>query len=429
MTTTDAKLPYGVGDLTVTWFLVVVGLLVLVGVGAYAYSYQIAEGEVVTGMRDVGTQGGAPWGIYITTMIFSMGVGIAGISVAALVRVFNMTSLRPLGRMAEYLSVAAFSVGALAIIADLGQPVRGLINLMRYGRPQSPFFGTMSLTIGYLMATLLYVYLDGRRDAALCARVPGRMRWYYQLWAAGYKDTPEERERHDRAAFWLAISILVLLVIYHATLGFVFGLQVARPGWFSPLLSLWHLSLNVVSGIGGVLILLAALVRVVHKQGALLNLTVFRQLGNLMMVFIAAFLFILAVEIMTSTYEGPPPETRATAAQLTGEYAWITWLSLAFMLVAFFQLAGQFVTGHYKLAIIIESAALVTVATFLQRYILILPSQTHGSLLPYGVGSYSPTWVEYTVIMGLFAFGALLITVFMKLFPIMELADDEEGGA
>jgi flagellin-like protein len=136
-----------------------------------------------------------------------------------------------------------------------------MINLMRYGRPQSPFFGTMSLSIAYLMAATLYLYLDGRRDAALCARVSGRLQWFYRIWAAGYQDTPEQRETHDKAAFWLAVAILILVVVYHATLGFVFGLQVAQPGWFTPLLALWHLTLNAVSGIGGVLILVAATVR------------------------------------------------------------------------------------------------------------------------------------------------------------------------
>ena len=138
MATTATRLPYGVGRPGIRWAVLMVVLLSLIGLGIYAYSVQYAEGEVVTGMRDIGTQGGAPWGIYITFMVFSMGVGVAGISVAAFVRVLRMETLRPLVRMAEVLSVVALIMGGLAIFADLGQPVRGLVNLMRYGRPQSP---------------------------------------------------------------------------------------------------------------------------------------------------------------------------------------------------------------------------------------------------------------------------------------------------
>jgi Ni/Fe-hydrogenase subunit HybB-like protein len=42
-------------------------------------------------------------------------------------------------------------------------------------------------------------------------------------------------------------------------------------------------------------------------------------------------------------------------------------------------------------------------------------------LLPYEPGSYFPTWVEFTVVAGLFALGALLIGLFMKVFPIVPI--------
>lgn len=428
MSTIEQRLPQKVGRFTIGWALLVLGLLPFVVLGIFAYARQYVEGDIVTGMRDLGTMGGAPWGLYITFMMFSMGVGVAGISVAAMVRILHVDSLRPMVRMAEVLSIIALMIGGTAVLVDLGQPVRGLINLMKYGRPQSPFFATMSLSIAYIMAATLYLYLDGRRDAMLCARVPGRLRWFYRLWASGYTDTPEERARHDRVAFWLAVATLMLVVVYHASLGFVFGLQVARPGWFSPLLTLWHLTLNAVSGIGGVLILIAAFVRVGLNQKDVLSMAAFRQIANLLMVLIAAFLFVLALETMTSTYEASEVESRVTLAQLTGEYAWLAWLSVSFMLLAFFQLVGMAVMRRYHLIMIVECAALVTVATFLQRYVLVLPSQTHGSLLPYGIGSYSPSWVELSVIAGLIALGGLLFAAFTKVFPIIELPDDEEAA-
>ncbi|MFQ5860935.1 MAG: hypothetical protein ACE5IG_05220, partial [Dehalococcoidia bacterium] len=56
------RLPYGVGQGGTGFYLLVTGLLVLVGLGAYAYARQFMEGEAVTGMRDIGTMGGAAWG-------------------------------------------------------------------------------------------------------------------------------------------------------------------------------------------------------------------------------------------------------------------------------------------------------------------------------------------------------------------------------
>jgi Ni/Fe-hydrogenase subunit HybB-like protein len=91
--------------------------------------------------------------------------------------------------------------------------------------------------------------------------------------------------------------------------------------------------------------------------------------------------------------------------------------------------------------VIVLAAVLVNVVAVAERLLLVLPSQTHGRLLPYETGTYTPTWVEYSVIIGLMALGALAIVAFFKVFPIMEVrepgevpavrgaADEEAGNA
>ena len=61
-----------------------------------------------------------------------------------------------------------------------------------------------------------------------------------------------------------------------------------------------------------------------------------------------------------------------------------------------------------------------------KRFLIVVPSQTHGTLLPYGTGSYVPTWVEWAEMAGLFAFGALLLTLFAKVFPIMPIGEGDD---
>ena len=75
------------------------------------------------------------------------------------------------------------------------------------------------------------------------------------------------------------------------------------------------------------------------------------------------------------------------------------------------------------------SALLLNLASIGKRYLIVVPSQTHGMLLPYGMGSYSPTWVEYAVVLGLFALAVLLYMFFVKIFPILEVKSAAEGGS
>ncbi|MBI4493693.1 MAG: polysulfide reductase NrfD [Chloroflexi bacterium] len=422
------RLPYSVGRFGLGSIALILALLAIVALGISAYTRQFEAGEIVTGMRDIGTMGGAAWGLYIAFVVYFVGVSFAGITVAALIRLLNLTHLRPLSRMAELLTIISLILAGLSILADLGQPLRGIINLFQYARPQSPFFGTFSLVIsGYLFASLVYFYLDGRRDAAHCARLPSRLRWFYRLWAAGYRGTAGEQARHHRASFYLAIGILPLLITAHSTLGFVFGLQVGRPGWFSALQAPGFVILAGISGIG-LLIAIAAILRVVLDAREQLPLPVFSWLGTLLMLLTATYLYFLIVDWLTTTYQGQEHEARLTAAMLSGSFAWLYWLSVGSLLLAFLLLFGQFLTGRANLTLIVASGLVVNVAAIGKRYLIVVPSQIQGTLLPYPPGSYSPTQVEYGVILGLLALGVLLYTLFMKLFPIIEIPEPGHGG-
>ncbi|MFN3973965.1 MAG: NrfD/PsrC family molybdoenzyme membrane anchor subunit [Dehalococcoidia bacterium] len=419
------RLPYGIGRLGAVWFMATLGLLALVGLGAYAYSRQLMEGEIVTGMRDVGTMGGAPWGLYIAFVVYFVGVSFAGITVAALVRVMNLSYLRPVSRTAELLTVITLILGAFSVLADVGQPFRALINLPRYARPMSPFFGTFTLVIsGYLFASLVYFYLAGRRDAYLMAQKDTPFRGFYRLWAAGYRDTPEERKRHDQTSFWLALAILPLLVTAHSTLGFVFGIQLGRPGWYSALQAPGFVMLAGVSGTG-LLIVIAALLRQVLGEREQLNLRVFVWLSNFMTVLALIYLYFLLAEMLTAGYAGHHHEARLTQALLTGRYAWLFWLSGGLLFVSALMGLAQALTRRHYLPLIVLTGVLVNIAAIGKRFLIVAPSLTMGNLLPYGEGAYAPTWVEYSIILGLFALGGLLYTLFMKVFPIMEVVHRE----
>ena len=104
------------------------------------------------------------------------------------------------------------------------------------------------------------LHLDIRRDAALCAQVKSPFQRLYRFLAAGYKDTAAEAHRHSVASFWLAIAIIPLLIIASSTLGFVFGLQAGRPGWYRALQAPAFVIMAKVSGMG-LLIIIAAILR------------------------------------------------------------------------------------------------------------------------------------------------------------------------
>jgi molybdopterin-containing oxidoreductase family membrane subunit len=312
-------------------------------------------------------------------------------------------------------------------VLDLGKPIRGIINMFLYVRPQSPFFGTFTLVaVGVLLTSLVYLYLDGRRDAAHLTGIDSGLRWYHRLWAAGYKDTDAERERHRRVMFWLSIMVVPLVVIALSTEGLVFGIQVGRPGWFGSLQGPDFIVLAVASGLGN-LIILTALVRRALKNGAeLIGPSTFQWLGGLLLAAAAGALYFQIVELFTLLYATPGSERLLADALLKGPYAWIFWSGLFLMTLGLALLVTQAARRQWSVGILVVASVAISTAAVAERYLTVIPSQTHGMMLPYEPGSYFPTWVEFTVVAGLFALGALLIGLFMKVFPIVPLNGDTE---
>jgi Ni/Fe-hydrogenase subunit HybB-like protein len=423
-TVSEHPLPQGVGNLTPKWIIVSVIALVGVIVGIVGFVVEKSQGMVVTGMRDLGTMQGATWGIYISLVVYFVGVSFAGITISALIRLFNLENLKGVARMAEVLTVVALILGALAIIVDLGQPFRGIVNLFRYARPQSPFFGTFTLVIsGYLFASVVYLYLTSRPDAARLAQRSSKLRGFFRFWAAGYENTLDQRQRDRRTSFWLALTILPLLIVAHSSLGFVFGLQVGRPGWFGTLQAPAFVVLAGVSGIGNIIVM-AAIIRRVVRAKRRINIDAFAWLGRFLLVLLLAYLYFVVVEILTLLYQPSIAEQELSKALLIGPYAGVFWGSVAALVLPVVALAWMAITRSWKLSWLLAAGVLVNIGAIGKRYLIVVPSQTHGQLLPYDIGSYSPSWVEFAVTLGFFSLGVLMVALFMKVFPIIELEDE-----
>ena len=166
---TSNGLSYGVGR----WSggsVAFLGLsLMFVLLGIYAYSQQAIHGEVVTGLRNIGLMGGATWGLYVAFLVYFMGVSFAGITISAIVRLFDLKVLKPITRIAELMTIIALILGALTIMSDVGKPLRAILYLPLYGRPMSPFFTfliTAASTVSRASAVILLVGISAIRQSS-----------------------------------------------------------------------------------------------------------------------------------------------------------------------------------------------------------------------------------------------------------------------
>ena len=122
------------------WFALL-GILMVWGLGAWIY--QLTQGLIATGMRDV-----VSCGLYIFSFAFFVGLSAGGLIMASGAEVFGVKSLRPLAPIGVLTAAACVLVAAMTIIPDLGNPQR-VWEIFRYPNWSSPLVWDVIIIVVY----------------------------------------------------------------------------------------------------------------------------------------------------------------------------------------------------------------------------------------------------------------------------------------
>jgi molybdopterin-containing oxidoreductase family membrane subunit len=119
-------------------------LSAFIAVGAICYLRQFIVGMGLTGMgRDL------TWGLYISQFTFLVGVAAGGLMLVLPYYIHNYKVFGRLTILGEFLAIGALIICLMFIMADIGQPLRGL-NMILHPTPNSMLFWDMVVLLGYL---------------------------------------------------------------------------------------------------------------------------------------------------------------------------------------------------------------------------------------------------------------------------------------
>ncbi len=410
------------------FYLLIAVLLAAIAWFGFAYYTQLRYGLGVTGMNEP-----VYWGIYIASFIFFVGVAHGGIAISAAVRILKLETYRPIARMGEVLTVVSLILAGMMIIFDLGRPDR-VLNLFRFGRWQSPLAWDVIIISAYFMASVTFMYLGLREDLPACARKFPTRRGLYEFLAAGYTGTPREKEVNDKVLWYMSVLIVTMIVLASGgVIPFIFGLQVAQPGWYSAIMPSYFVT-GAITSASAAVIIIAAFMRHFFRWEEYIKPEIFKGLANFLRVMVAIYFYFMVSEQLTIRYAGSIPEQVVSQALFFGEFAPLYWSYIILgLFIPFFILVipqTRTITG------IVAAAFLVTVGLWAKRFLIVVPPLTRQLLPapvidpvtrqsfiypPTAIGMYTPTWVEWSLLLGALAIGILLYTLFVKLFPMMEL--------
>lgn len=402
-------------------FVILLGAVVLWGF--YAFAYQYRYGLAVTGMRDVVT-----WGLYLVNFVFFIGISHAGTLISAILRVTHAGWRTPITRMAELITVVAIMTGALMPIIDMGRPDR-VLNIIIFGRFQSPILWDIVSIVSYLFGSLTYLYLPLIPDFALMRdklskNASGFKHRLYTIMAVGWQDTPEQRKRLEKGIGIMAVLIIPIAISVHTVVAFIFSMTM-RPGWDSTIFGIYFVIGAIFSGIASILIVMAIFRKLYHLEEYITERH-FRLLSYLLLTALALYLYLTVSEYLTVGYKLETVEKQLLTNLMFGQNApWFWFFVIGGMIVpAFLILFKKFPI----IPRIVVAAILVNIGMWLKRFVIIIPT-LEIPLMPFEFGTYTPSWVEWSITAGAFAAFILIFTLFSKVLPLIsiwEVAEDAE---
>ncbi len=384
--------------------------------GLVAWSYQLRRGMGVTGL-----QRPVYWGIYIVDFVFWIGISHAGTLISAILRLTDAAWRKPVTRAAEAITVFALMIGGMFPIIHLGRAWL-FFWLLPYPNSRllwpnfrSPLLWDLTAIVTYLTGSVIYLYLPLIPDMAQLAGYDRTWRRrFYRLLSLGWTGSDREWYALESAMKLMSCIILAVAVSVHTVVAWDFAMAIA-PMWHSTIFGPYFVAGAIFSGIAALVVVMAALRKVLHLEGYLTR-HVFDNLAKLLLLMSLLWLYFTLAENLTAWYGNQPQEMAVFGARTRAHYAPYFWSTVVLNFVIPFVLLGIRRLRTIRTATI--AGACVLAGMWLERFVIVVPTLANPRL-PAASSFYGPTWVEIAVTAATFAAMAMLYMIFSKLFPII----------
>jgi molybdopterin-containing oxidoreductase family membrane subunit len=366
-------------------------LTIVTLLGLNAWCKQLVHGLIVTGMSDE-----VSWGVYIANFTFLVGIAAAAVMMVIPVYIYDNEELHDLVIFGELLAVAAIIMCLAFVTVDLGRPDRFwhlIPGLGQFNFPASMLSWDVIVLNGYLLLNvhicgyLLYSRYNDRKPA----------KWFYIPFVF-------------IAIAW-AVSIHTVTAFLYVGLG-------GRPFWNSSIVGPRFLASAFSAGPALIILALQVIRGVTHYRitnKALLTLRGIVQVAMIINV------FLLACEVFKEFYSGTAHSisSRYLFVGLDGHHALVPWIWTAVVLnvIAMVILA---LPVSRSLRYLNLSCVLSIVGIWIEKGMgLVIPG-----FIPTPLGAvveYSPSLNETLICLGIWAFGFLCYTIFLRMaVPILQ---------
>ncbi len=407
------------------WYVIFFTFLVIFIFGIYGLYRQIADGHIITGMRD-----NVVWGVYIVNFIFFMGLSYAGALISGILHLFKSNWRGPIIRIAELITIISLMIGPVFILFCIGRLER-LPYLIIYPRIQSPITWDVIAISTDLIGCILFLYLSFIEDFAKLRdykelKLPKWRKKLYRVLSLGYLDTPKHYKIISNVKNIMAAMVIAIAIIVYSVLAWIFGVTL-QPGWHSTIFGPYFVIAAVYSG-AGILIVLMWVFRKVYKLENYITKKHFVNVGIILLIIAAFFGYFTFSDYLTKWY-GSVKMDKVLIDKLFSDKYYLLFIFCNYIGI----LLPIIVVGIKKFRTInniFVSAIITVLALWINRYLIVVPTLETPYFPIQEVReawlSYSATWVEWSLIFAGISVFCMLFMIASKFVPIISISEMEK---
>jgi molybdopterin-containing oxidoreductase family membrane subunit len=357
-------------------------LLVIMGIAMLAYLRQLSVGLVITGLsRDV------TWGLYIAQFTFLVGVAASAVMVVLPYYLHDFKAFGRITILGEFLAISAVTMCMLFIFVDMGQPTR-VLNVMLYPTPSSMMFWDMMSLGGYLL-------LNG--VIALVTLSAERKRMAPPAWI--------------RPVILLSIPWAVSI---HTVTAFLYNGLPGRSFWLTAILAPRFLASAFAAGPALLILLCLAMRRLTSFDAGREPI---RKLAVIVTYAMLLNVFFILLELFTALYSQIPEHVEHFEYLYLGLHGQATlapWMWTSSVLAVVSLVLLLLPSMPRREPVLAATCVMVFASLWIDKGLGLIV----GGFVPSPLGAvtrYVPSVPEVLIVLGIWALGFLMVTVFYKI--------------
>jgi len=364
------------------YYIWILALLIVAGFGFLMYLKQLQFGLGITGMsRDVS------WGLYVGQLTFLVGVAASAVMVVLPYYLHNYKVFGKITILGEFVAVPAVIMCILSVTVDLGRPDR-VMNVLLHPTPNSVLFWDVVVLNVYLFLNIII----------------------------GWTVLSAERRGGVKYPTWCKVLIYISIpwaFSIHTVTAFLYAGLPGRGFWLTAIMAPRFLGSAFAAG-PSLLIILCYLLK--KFDGFDAGEEAIKALSKIVTYAMVASVFFFICELFTVYYSQIPEHMYHFQYMFVGLHGHtamvpVMWLSAALAIAATVLLIIPSTRNNKK--VLPVACGMAFVALWLEKGLALIVVGFIPSMME-TVTEYAPTGPEAAITLGIWAIGALILTLLYK---------------